>query len=264
MIRKQSATVVTGSSGYLGAAVMSLAGQTGPLLPVRRELGVLESLVDAHRAVACHGALRGASSGELEAANVDFTRGLLGRLPSGTPIAFASTRFCTVSMDPYGRSKQAAERLIAEHSPQALVIRFCVLAGPSPQGLGRSFITRMAQQALYEGIVTVPDRPRPLAFLDVSQAASALLRLPVSDDSGIIVVAPRPVSSDDLAELLVETTFDVVGRKPKVIRRQFPDPEVQSSESCDNWQTLCDEAGVAPIAAKTTVRATLNALAGVR
>lgn len=259
-----STTVVTGSSGYLGSAVMSLAGETGPVLPVRRDLSVLEGLASADRVVACHGALRDSDASELDAANVDFTRGLLDRLSPATPIAYASTRFGTLSTDPYGRSKRTAERLIAEHSSQALVIRFCVLAGPSPQGLGRSFITRMAHQVLNEGILTIPDKPRPLSFLDVSQAASALLRLPVADSGRALVAAPRPVSSEDLAELVVETAFEVVGGRPKVIRQRFSEPEVQASARCNEWEAACQTAGLAPIAPVTTIRATFSVLAGVR
>lgn len=255
--------MVTGSSGYLGSTVMQALQSRGT--PHSSLLGRLEhtplATADSWRAlVHCAGRLRGHSPRRIWTDNVIATAALLDAVPSDAVFVFPSSRVVNSTvLDAYGRSKQAAERLVMKHPGPVWVVRLTVLAGPSLRGLGPSFLSRMAESALGNASITVPYECRLVDLLDVREASAVLAAVAeLPDDLHRTLHATiGPVCLSVLAGLVSEAAQSITGKRVRLIRASMPAGEVPPMDPGE-WQDLRVRCGIPSIPLEVTVRDTVS------
>jgi len=247
---------VTGSDGYLGSSVMqalfrrrwdhaAVPGQLQDLPP--RSL-------DCSAVIHCAGRLRGHSACRMWIDNVTATSALLYAIPPAAPIVLASSRAAAMTTsDQYGCCKRQAERLVASHSGPSSIVRLTVLAGPSPRGLGSSFLARMIKSAVPQASV--------VDLLDVREAAAALVALVGQRQERCLTVhaTSGPIDVLELAELIAHTVSTATGKSVKLTRGFIAGNGRPNPANPESWQELLAQNGVSRIPLESTVRDTIAA-----
>ncbi|MGM1061357.1 NAD-dependent epimerase/dehydratase family protein [Saccharothrix sp. Mg75] len=259
-----STIAVTGSKGYLGSAVTKALAERNYVHAIVAER--LERLrpgaLNCQAVLHCAGRLRGHGAQRIWADNVTTTATLLRAVRSNTVIVLASSRAVDSAVpDQYSRSKQAAEQLVAAHPGPTCVLRLTVLAGPSPGGLGRSFLSRMTAHAIRDRTITVPQHTRPVDLLDVREAAAVLAAVSVAPDRRRMTLhaTAGPVDLFGLAELVADTVYAVTRQRTQLVRAAMPANHSPSPASPAAWRDLCTRHGVHPIPLEITVRDAVEA-----
>jgi nucleoside-diphosphate-sugar epimerase len=256
-----TAIAVTGADGYLGSAVMPVLlglGCPHAAVPGRLEHlppGSLGCLAVVH----CAGRLRGHSAQRIWLDNVTATATLLRAVPPTATFVLASSRAAdSVAPDQYGLSKRQAECLAAAHSGSVCTVRLTVLVGPSPSGLGSSFLSQMTESAVRRGVITIPRQTRLVDLLDVREAAAVLAAMAKRPDEcpATLHATSGAVDLFSLAELIAETALAVTGQRVTLVRDSIPDSHHPTPASREMWQELLARCGVAPIPLEATVRDT--------
>lgn len=259
---------VTGCRGYLGSAVTQHLRTVG--LQYRAALGRLERLapgsVRCRAVIHCAGAVRSRPTHEIWHANVAVLATLLQAIGPDPIVVLASSRAVTAppdQQDDYARSKRAAEHAAALHPGPLRIIRMTVLAGPSPAGLGGSFVTRMTNAALRTGIITIPAQDRRVDFLDVREASAVMAALtdPSSawPGTGPIDATSGPLDLADLAHTTAQAVRETTGRRIRLTRTCLPASHHPPPADPARWAELRTHAGVTPRPPLTTIRDTVHA-----
>lgn len=169
--------LVTGASGYIGAAIaaeLERRGQPYDTLTGRLEELSPASLRGYHRIIHAAGAPRYRGTAAIDGANRIGTRRLLAALDGQGSLLFLSSRSvyghqpgrsCTESdptlpSDPYGQAKLAAEAAIVASGMEHAILRLATVVGASPAGLGSSFLAMAMARFMGEEPVVryLPDR----------------------------------------------------------------------------------------------------------
>ena len=263
-----TAIAVTGADGYLGSAVMhALHGKGCPNAAVPGRLEHLRpGSLGCPAVVHCAGRLRGHSAQRMWLDNVTATAALLRAIPPIAMFVLASSRAAgSVAPDQYGSSKRQAECLVAAHSGPVCVVRLTVLVGPSPRGLGASFLSRMTVSAVRNGVVMIPRKNRLIDLLDVREAAAILAAVAKRPEESLATLyATRgPLDVFGLAEMIAETTRSVTGQRVRLIYDSIPDSRHTAPASPEKWQELLTRCRVAPIPLEVTVRDTVMVQAAI-
>ncbi|WP_343236242.1 NAD-dependent epimerase/dehydratase family protein [Streptomyces arenae] len=259
---------VTGCRGYLGSTVTHHLHTVG--MEYRAALGRLERLtpgsVRCHAVIHCAGAVRSRPAHELWHANVAVLATLLQAIGPEPVVVPASSRAVTAppdQQDDYARSKRTAEQAAALHPGPLRIIRMTVLAGPSPAGLGGSFVTRMADAALRTGTITIPSQDRRVDFLDVREASAVMAA--VTDPllawpgTGPIDATSGPLDLAALAHATAQAVRETTGRRIRLTRTRLPASHHPPPADPARWAALCTHAGVTPRPPLTTIRDTVHA-----
>ena len=252
---------ITGSSGYLGSAVaqeLRRHGRDHTVVPGRLQCLLPQSL-DCRVVVHCAGRLRGYPDQRIWTNNVAATAALLRAVPPTASFILASSRAAAAAVsDQYGSSKRQAESLATTHPGAVSIVRLTVLAGPSPRGLGSSFLTRMIRSAVCEGVITIPRRARAVDLLDVREAAAALAGLSEQPQEHQLTVhaTSGPLDLSELANLVAQAVLAASGQKVALRRGSVPSGFHPSPESPDQWRRLLSRIGIGRIPLESTIRDT--------
>ncbi|GAA3493921.1 NAD-dependent epimerase/dehydratase family protein [Streptomyces albogriseolus] len=259
---------VTGCRGYLGSAVVRQLHASGR--QYQASLGRLEKLapesIDCRAVIHCAGALRSRPSQDIWNANVTALTPLLRAISHSTLLVLASSRAVTAprgELDDYGRSKRAAEQAATKHRGPVRIVRLTVLAGPSPAGLGGSFVTRMTDAALRSGAIAIPSRERAVDFLDVREAAAVMAA--VTDVSlawpgqGPVDATSGPLNLAALAHATAEAVQEATGRRIRLARADLPSSRHPPAADPARWAELRARTGVTPRPLLSTIRDTVHA-----
>ncbi|MFD3314219.1 NAD-dependent epimerase/dehydratase family protein [Streptomyces sp. NPDC058694] len=259
---------VTGSRGYLGSAVRHHLRSVGT--PYQAGLGRLEGLapgsVRCRAVIHCAGALRSRPAHEIWHANAAVLAPLLRAIGPDPVVVLASSRAVTAppdQQDVYGLSKRAAEQAAALHPGPLRIIRMTVLAGPSPAGLGGSFVSRMTDAALRTGTISIPSHDHRVDFLDVREASAVMAA--VTDPSlawpgqGPIDATSGPLDLAALAHAIAQAVRETTGRRIRLTRTCLPSSRHPPPADPAQWAALCAHAGVTPRPSLSTIRDTVHA-----
>ncbi|WP_159054313.1 MULTISPECIES: NAD-dependent epimerase/dehydratase family protein [Streptomyces] len=259
---------VTGCQGYLGSAVVEHLRHGGTAC--RSGLGRLQELrpgsVDSRAVIHCAGALRSRPAPEIWHANVVCLTPLLRAIDPDCVVVLASSRAAAAppnEQDLYGRSKNAAEQIADQHPGPVRIVRLTVLAGPSPAGLGDSFVSRMTDAALRTGAIRIPADERTVDFLDVREAAAVMAGLtdPARPwpDAEPVDATSGPLELTAVARATAEAVQEATGRRVRVVRTGLPAGSRQPPADPTRWARLRTAAGVTPRAPLSTIRDTVRA-----
>jgi dTDP-4-dehydrorhamnose reductase len=215
---------VTGETGYLGSALVRLRPDASAERVEIRDAGAVSALFERVRPdVVVHTAYR-QDGADAWAINVEGSRNVARAAAAvGARLVHMSTDVvfdgrkgspyvegdAPSPVTDYGAAKAAAERLVAEAHPEALLVRTSLLYG-GPEPSKHEVAALRAAHAFYTNEIRCP--------VQVGELAAALLELAESDASGPLHVAgPDAVSRAEFAELVagheVETT-EAPGDRP--------------------------------------------------
>jgi nucleoside-diphosphate-sugar epimerase len=253
---------VTGAGGYLGSAVMQeLRFRRCDHVAVPGRLHHLPpQSLDCRAVVHCAGRLRGHSDQQIWTDNVKATAALLHAIPPSAPVIFASSRAAVATTpDQYGHCKRQAESLVAARSGPVSIVRLTVLAGPSPRGLGSSFLYRMIKSAMRVGTITTPQQTRMVDLLDVREVAAALASLTEQPHEHNVMVhaTSGSVGVFELAELIAQAVRAATGQHVTLVRGSIPESGHPDPESPEQWQELLAQNGISRIPVEATIRDTI-------
>jgi nucleoside-diphosphate-sugar epimerase len=256
--------LVTGASGYLGSAVVDqLRRRHRPYAVLRQRLEALPDAVLWYASVAhCAGALRHRGAPVVWSANVDGTIRLLAALPRPARVVYASSRAVgALDGDVYARAKREAERVIFRRPGPSRLLRFTALVGPSPVGVGRSFIARMVRSALLERRIHIPEENRVVDLLDIRDAAAVIAELSSAMFRGSQTIDATSgwVALSDLAELVASQARLAHGHHVEILRVPIPESRHPSPRPSDAWQDLLRAVNVTATPLEETIRATVAA-----
>lgn len=172
-----ASVLLTGASGYLGAAIGAELREHGiayDVLPCRLEQLEEKSLLGYQKVIHAAGAPRHRGPTANEQSNRIGTGRMLAALDGSPEILFISSRLvyghqpgCTCNeedpaqpSDVYGLTKLAAERYIRESRFPHAILRIPGLIGESPAGIGHNFFAEALRCFMSGEIVTrfTPDR----------------------------------------------------------------------------------------------------------
>lgn len=162
---------ITGAHGYLGGCVARLAERAGHVVQVLpgRLSALTPASVQADYVLHLAAAMRH-RPGELTETNVQGAVRLLAALDGSPRIVFTSSRAVYAAaypppiadeqtppapLDEYGETKRVAEELVERGPFEHCILRPSVLFGHGVDRQGRSFVTRMADNALERGEIMV-------------------------------------------------------------------------------------------------------------
>jgi nucleoside-diphosphate-sugar epimerase len=250
---------VTGADGYLGSTIVQeLRRRRCDHVTVPGRLHHLAPQgLDCRAVIHCAGRLRGHPDQQIWTDNVKATAALLDAIPSGAPVIFASSRAAVAATpDQYGYCKRQAESLVAARSGPVSIVRLTVLTGPSPRGLGSSFLYRMIKSAIHVGTITTPQQTRMVDLLDVREVAAALASLAERPHENNLTVhaTSGPVDLFELAELITQVVHDATGQRVTLVRGGIPESAHNTPESPAQWQELLAQNGIARISLETTIK----------
>ena len=258
---------LSGSTGYLGSTVLAiLKSRESPYYTIDRKLEELRSKSPhCHMLLHCAGVLRNASDEEVWSGNVLATRKLLSLLCPDTAIVFASSRSASLNStnpDIYARSKFQAEQLVRAHTGSALICRFTALAGPSPKGTGRSFLTRIIREAVRSHIIRVPLLTRPVDVLDVREAAALM-----ANSASIPFRCWRTIDGTSgtfdlfgIAGLVAACVKTAVDREVDIRRVAIAKSQHGRPVDPQGWQKLLAKCNTRRIPLENTIHDTINAI----
>lgn len=255
---------VSGPNGYLGSAVVqTLARVNGEHL---LRLGRLEQLepnsLNCRAVIHCAGALRAQPAERIWADNVIATAKLVASARPDTTIVLSSSRAVASPQDLYGRSKSAAEKITRTHPGPVWLIRLTALAGPAPRGVGGSFLTRMAAEALSTDAINIPSQDRTVDFLDIREAAAVMTALAgiSGSGSGPIDATTGPLDLGILAGLIVDSVRKRTGRVVRIKQVRLQESRHRPPAPPTVWNELRALTQVSSIPPEDTVSDTVSAL----
>lgn len=231
--------LVTGSSGYLGEAVVAALSDHHEVVPLQLRLGEIQpGTLEFDAVIHTAGALRHRSA-EHFSANVEGTRCLLEGLAKPTRIIMISSRgvyspSSTVltedspvgAVDSYGSSKLEAERMLSVSGHPFVILRSTAIYGWSVSQPGMTFPTQAVRSLLAGGPVAVyqPDRPHDYLFVRDLAAWVRILLEPGSHWNQTFNAAGEAGSVTELVSRIATEFVTRCGNEAQLIYRPGPPP----------------------------------------
>lgn len=227
---------ITGGTGFVGAALVNLAlaeghdvraltrraqparGRLGWIAGDLADAGALDRLCGGADAVIhVAGVINARTAAEFQAANVEGTRALLAAaadVPRYVHVSSLSAREPSLSV--YGKSKAAADALVAAARPDAAIVRPPAVYGPGDRETAHLF------RLIARGWALLPSDGR-LSIVEVSDLAQALLALATAKTGGgnifeIDDATPGGLTHRGFAELIA----GALGTRPRYLTIPAP------------------------------------------
>lgn len=255
---------VTGHEGYLGHLVcQEVVGLGCELITLRRPVADSTSQISCDTVIHCLGRLRGADPAALWMDNVAATKTVLERVQPETPTIYVSSRAVTANHpgDHYAVTKALGEQIVSAAGPH-LIVRSTVLAGPSVDRVGGSFLSRMTVDALKRRRILLQTPSPEVDLLDVREAASTLARVAAFGviDRGVIDGTSggrglQEVASSVLAEAHRRGLGPIVIKHVEEAENFLSNPQPRPA---DAWRTLQSAVDASPVPLAVTIHDTFD------
>ena len=226
--------MITGASGYLGAAVFeALTFHRGVASLTGRLEDIQPASLDCDLVIHCAGVLRHRTD-DLQRCNVEGTRRLLQGLPKNCRIIYISSKSVYAAdhhrsltedapvapFDAYGKSKQFAEQLVMAGGRPWVILRSGTLFGLGVDNPGITFPSKAMRDFFERREVTLLDPDVIHDYLYVRDLASLIAGFIFRKEgwNEVYNVAGPPRSLHQLIQAVADRVEIIQGHKP-VIRK---------------------------------------------
>ncbi len=135
------------------------------------------------------------------------------------------------------------------------------IIGPSLVGYGSSFLTRMVRDAVSDQVVEIPVEPRRVQPVDVRVASAAMWAIdPERVAEPAIEAITEPVSTDQVAALLLDRVQVKTGRRPRATRVMMEERPAPPIAPAERWLEACHVARIEQISLQRSIDDTIAAI----